>query len=237
MSDETKIFDIISKNRDNIAFIIGNGIHYQYKDCGISWEKLLQCLLRKYVKDGKITIPDGISNTEFYDIIEMERCLRHLENKINKDALMTPIKKIVAKKFDKEKKVYKLAKCINVIKSLNAPILTTNFDTYISYAITNAKKRIFSSQKEGMYKFTYHYPWNVYYSDKELENPLHGFAVWHIHGIHIYPKSIRLGLSDYMGCVVQARKLIQGDKLEDYFSGKNQQNWIGYNTWLHILVK
>lgn len=92
MSDETKIFDIISKNRDNIAFIIGNGIHYQYKDCGISWEKLLQCLWRKYVKDEKITIPDGISNTEFYDIIEMERCLRHLENKINKEALMTPIK-------------------------------------------------------------------------------------------------------------------------------------------------
>lgn len=141
----------------------------------------------------------------------------------------------MAKKFDKEKKVYKLAKCIKVIKSLNAPILTTNFDTYISYAITNAKKRIFSSQKGGMYKFTYHYPWNVYYSDTELENPLRGFAVWHIHGIHIYPKSIRLGLSDYMGCVVQARKLIQGDKLEDYFSGKNQQNWIGYNTWLHIL--
>ena len=64
------IKDIIQKNRDNIAFVIGNGIHYQYQDCDISWRELLESLWSEYI--GKqINIPKGISYTEFYDIIEL----------------------------------------------------------------------------------------------------------------------------------------------------------------------
>ena len=38
-----------------------------------------------------------------------------------------------------------------------------------------------------------------------------------------------------MGCVERARKMIQGNSLEEYFTGKNQSYWVGYNTWLHII--
>ena len=75
----------------------------------------------------------------------------------------------------------------------------------------------------------------MYYSDREIDNPLNGFAVWHINGTCKYPRSIRLGLSDYMGSVERARKMIQGNSLEECFAGKNKSYWNGYNTWFHII--
>lgn len=65
-----EINDIISQNKDNIAFLIGNGIHYQYKDSDESWKDLLIDLWKKFVSN-EIDIPKGISLTEFYDIIEL----------------------------------------------------------------------------------------------------------------------------------------------------------------------
>ncbi len=64
------IKNIIQKNSDNIAFVIGNGIHYQYKDCNISWKQLLESLWLKFIGE-KRNIPNGISTTEFYDVLEM----------------------------------------------------------------------------------------------------------------------------------------------------------------------
>ena len=64
------IKEIIQNNRDNLAFVIGNGIHKQYKDCEISWEDLFKSLWEDFI--GKqIEIPKGISYTEFYDILEL----------------------------------------------------------------------------------------------------------------------------------------------------------------------
>ena len=302
-----------------MAFIIGNGIHYQYKDCDISWNNLLISLWEECFGE-KIEIPQGISTTEFFDIIEMnfyknnnyvsnpnkikshtvkitdlpdvksddlvqimfklaskssntnivnnntieefrekhkkfvENCriwcekniedtanltnedcvfqvLDVLSNGTKKQILTNAIKKTVAKKFPSKERC-NLEKCIQGIKKLDTPILTTNFDTYISESIEKTELKIL---KNGQYKFTDFYPWNMCYSDKSLENPLDGFAIWHINGIVKYPRSIRLGLSDYMGCVERARKMIQGTNLNEYFSGKNQVGWKGYNTWLHII--
>ena len=313
------IKEIIQKNRHNMAFIIGNGIHYQYKDCDISWNNLLISLWEECFGE-KIEIPQGISTTEFFDIIEMnfyknnyyvsnpntikshtvkitdlqdgksddlveimfklaskssntnivnnnaieEFCDKHekfvencrrwceaniedttnltnencvfqvldvLSNGTKKQILTNAIKKTVAKKFPSKERC-NLEKCIQGIKKLDTPILTTNFDTYISESIEKTELKIL---KNGQYKFTDFYPWNMCYSDKSLENPLDGFAIWHINGIVKYPRSIRLGLSDYMGCVERARKMIQGTNLNEYFSGKNQVGWKGYNTWLHII--
>ena len=313
------IKEIIQNNCHNMAFIIGNGIHYQYKDCDISWNDLLTSLWEECFGE-KLEIPQGISTTEFFDIIEMnfyknsnyvsnpnkikshtakitdlqdvksddlvqimfkfaskssntnivnynaieefrekhekfvENCRRWCEaniedttnltnencvfqvldvlsNGTKKQILTNAIKKTVAKKFPSKERC-NLEKCIQGIKKLNTPILTTNFDTYISEYIEKTELKIL---KNGQYKFTDFYPWNMCYSDKSLENPLDGFAVWHINGIVKYPRSIRLGLSDYMGCVERARKMIQGTNLNEYFSGKNQVGWKGYNTWLHII--
>lgn len=132
------------------------------------------------------------------------------------------------------KESYKLADCISYIKRLNVPVLTTNFDTYISDSV--GAKRFINDMGGHNYRFTDFYPWNAYYSTDKLNgNILDNFGIWHINGMTDYPRSIRLGLSDYMGCVERARGMIQGNNLNEYFTGKQQSYWKGYNTWLHII--
>ena len=186
----------------------------------------------------KRNIPKGTSLTEFYDILELNRFWggqgiipQNSEQLIQQ---RNSVKQNVSSKFPpKDSDKLRLRVCIERIRSLNAPILTTNFDTYISdsVGVTPHKLKLTGNQ----YKFTDFYPWNMYYSDKEISNPLDEFAVWHINGTCKYPRSIRLGLSDYMGSVERARKMIQGNNLEECFAGKNQSYWAGYNTWLHII--
>lgn len=323
MTKTTELKQIISENKNNIAFVIGNGIHYQYHDCDITWDGLLKELWKEYTGEENIDL-DGISFTEFYDIIEMNAykyrpdlnfrrlasapqdikfiqkdlnklfsnemiqpalklthngvsyidnlmnnaetirksyndlvkmsrkwCEDNLENDenlsddmcVNQIAsilsnntkikiLKSSVKRNIVDKFPK-KDNYKLTECTNFIQELNAPILTTNFDTYLSDSLQT--KRYILSHKENLYKFNDFYPWNVYFSNKKINDPLHEFAIWHINGLTNYHRSIKLGLSDYMGCVERARKMIQGNSLNEYFNGKNQEYWIGYNTWLHIL--
>ena len=233
--DSTYIKDIILQNRDNIAFIIGNGIHYQYRDCSISWEELLKDLWNDYVEE-KRNIPKGTSLTEFYDILELNRfgSSQGVIPQNSKQVIQqrNSVKQNVSSKFP-SKDAYGLQACIERIKELNTPILTTNFDTYISDSVKATQHKM--KPIDNQYKFTDFYPWNMYYSDREINNPLDGFAVWHINGTREYPRSIRLGLSDYMGSVERARKMIQGNNLEDYFTEKNQSYWKGYNTWFHII--
>lgn len=233
--DAIDIRNIILENQDNIAFIIGNGIHYQYGDCSISWEELLKDLWNYYVGK-KRNIPKGTSLTEFYDILELNRFWGDKGVIPLKSEQMiqqrNSVKQNVANKFP-SKEEYGLRKCIEGIKRLNTPILTTNFDTYISDSVNATLHKL--KPIDNQYIFTDFYPWNMYYSDREIDNPLSGFAVWHINGTREYPRSIRLGLSDYMGSVERARKMIQGNSLEEYFTGKNQTYWKGYNTWLHII--
>ncbi len=313
MKTPNEIKSIIQNNRDNIAFVIGNGIHYQYQDCDIPWKTLLNCLWTDFVGT-QIKIEEGVSLTELYDIIEMNLYGRHkstrfngarlqdlgnlnkkdlarimfsigrktnnqpidkdvlgslgeknqkliynsriwcennidnaqrlsdfecvnrvvdaLSDGIKSQVLKDEIKRNVAEKFP-PKSHYNLGKCIINIKKLNVPILTTNFDTYISESVGAVSHILHPIYNQ--YKFTSHYPWNMYYSDNRIVNPLNEFAVWHINGTTRYHNSIKLGLSDYMGCVERARKMIQGDDLNEYFTGKNQANWVGYNTWLHII--
>ena len=325
---KTKLIkQIINENQHNIAFIIGNGIHYQYHDCDISWEDLLKSLWEEYNGDCDIDLKHlkGISFTEFYDIIEMnayneqrsrwnfnklaslqqnielspkdlknysssdvlqlalkhngmsyidnlnnnsdiirkfhnklvetsrtwyndnfenaselsdKMCMQQFtdvtlnETKIN--TLKNSVKRNIANKFPK-KENYNLIECTNFIKKLNVPILTTNFDTYLSDSLPGLTKRYIYLPKENLYKFNDFYPWNVYFSNEKIKDSLHEFAIWHINGLTDYHRSIKLGLSDYMGSVERARKMIQGNSLNEYFNGKNQEYWIGYNTWLHIL--
>lgn len=235
MINSSDIKDIITSKQNNIAFIIGNGIHYQYKDCNISWVDLLKDLWNDYVGE-KCNIPEGTSLTEFYDILELNRFWGSRgvipPNSLQLLQQRNSVKQSVANKFP-SKDTYGLRTCIEGIKKLNVPILTTNFDTYISDSVSATQYKM--KPIDNLYKFTDFYPWNMYYSDREINNPLDGFAVWHINGTQEYPRSIRLGLSDYMGSVERARKMIQGNSLEEYFTGKNQSYWKGYNTWLHII--
>ena len=66
----SRIRTILNNHKATTAFLIGNGIHYQYKDCNIPWKKLLEDLWSEYTRKQE-EIPTGISFTEFYDIIEL----------------------------------------------------------------------------------------------------------------------------------------------------------------------
>ena len=50
-----------------------------------------------------------------------------------------------------------------------------------------------------------------------------------------YPRSIKLGISDYMGNVERVRKTLLSHDFNDFFNGIDQTNWSGYYTWLHII--
>ncbi len=67
------IREIITYNKSDIAFVIGNGIHRYNNDAALSWDKLLVDLWNATQFDNISHIPNGTTYTEFYDILKM-RC-------------------------------------------------------------------------------------------------------------------------------------------------------------------
>lgn len=123
---------------------------------------------------------------------------------------------------------------VSSIKKLNSLLLTTNYDDVLSKSI-NAD---FQTMKDldGKIKRSDWYPWNCYYGDKNT-TPDFGFGIWHINGMIKYYRSIVIGLCDYTRSLDRARGMIQGKPIFqcENFNGKNQNYWIGYNTWLHFI--
>ncbi len=111
----------------------------------------------------------------------------------------------------------------------NRPILTTNFEDTLGIGIGCTRKH---TPTKG---FNGYYPWNYYYGDSDIRDPSEEFGIWHINGMQHYPRSIRLGLSHYMGSVEKARRWLHKGKEERLFSGKNHVHWSGHSTWLHVI--
>ncbi|MCD8260971.1 MAG: hypothetical protein LUD15_05330 [Bacteroides sp.] len=109
---------------------------------------------------------------------------------------------------------------------LNAPVLTMNFDLILPDAL---QLKQFYLYTKG---FTDFYPWSTYYGSKQLNYPTDGFGIWYINGCIKYPRSIRLGLSHYMGSVERARNMIQKGE-DNLYRTKHPDNWSGCKTWLH----
>jgi hypothetical protein len=137
-----KIKKIISTNKKNIAFVIGNGINrYPNNPNGISWEGLLINLWNEVLPQPLKKCPSGISLTEFYDILELEN----------------------TKNLNLQKEVVNLIKnwqplnhhkiIVDKIHSLDAPILTTNFEETFN-SILGLK--LFRTEQKN---FTDFYPW------------------------------------------------------------------------------
>ena len=118
---------------------------------------------------------------------------------------------------------------VNKIRSLNAPILTTNFEE------TFAKTGDYYLKQTESKGFTDFYPWTSYHGDRQFDMPTDGFGIWYVNGMINYHRSLRLGLGHYMGSVERARNLLHRGKEESLFSGKNVSFWKGHKTWLHII--
>ena len=217
----SEIKQIFTRYSNDIAFLIGNGINLYYRNDNLSWKDLLLYLWGKYSSDKQTIIPDGISFTEFYDALEIQNA--------EKANFSSTLQKEVKNKMINWHPNCSQNLILNRIKEMNAPILTTNFDDLIPKSLDLDFKKM-----DGT-RFTDYYPWSCYYSDRELNYPTEGFGVWYPNGMLKYHRSIKLGLSQYMGNVERARKLIYKKPESIRFEGKSRNYWDGYKTWLHIV--
>lgn len=211
----------------SLAFVCGNGINRYLSNNSKSWISTLESLYKRYAAEENShynveELLKGTSATEFFDLLGFKF------NKTGKE-----LHKDVVELFSTEMTTEEQQKYLsfqNCLKEWNSPILTTNFDLQLE---TGLKRRILKSEKRN---FTDFYPWNVYRSDYELQNPINGFGIWHINGMVNYSRSIRFGLSDYMKLVAYTRAYLHNMNNEDTFNGKNQNFWLGYTTWLHAFM-
>jgi hypothetical protein len=208
---------LLLKNKNDIAFVVGNGINrYNNTSKTISWEALLRQLWKKVTGENLAQIPNGISYTEFYDMLTLNN-KKHIG-----------LQQLVAAAMQDWAPQQHHKNIITSIKALQAPILTTNFDTALSQAATA------SWQKGNNKSFTDYYPWHGYYSTAALQNPMQGFGIWHINGLCKYPRSIRLGLTHYMGSVAKAKSYLQNVSPKQIVTNK-PFNWQGHNSWLNLI--
>ncbi len=229
MSELESIQNELRFNKHHLAFFVGNGINrYAYDkakmpQANLSWNDLLLDVWRQIQGNPSLTnISKGISLTEFYNIMEMEA------GDIDK------VRMKIVDIIETWKPVQYHEWLQHTMIDWNVPLLTTNFDRnldYTPYITLPIHKMELSSQQ----KFTDYYPWNVYFSNQKLTNPIQGFGVWHINGMVGYRRSIRLSLSEYTRLASRTQKYLHGDDRLYDFDEKNKNYWQGLHTWLHII--
>ena len=208
----------------NVALVLGNGIN-MYSDPAAprkTWNTMMTQIWTNLLNKTRSVVPDGITYTEFYDIcalvIDTKLLRNHIVSFVQNTYLPTNYTQMLVPR----------------LKQIDVPVLTTNFDHCLEDG--TMKKRIMKLSNGKPSGFSYFYPWCSYYAENVLASPLEGFGVWYINGTIDYPKSIRLGLSEYMGLGSQLRKAIFDlfQAREKY--GNNYENyWDKANTWLNIL--
>ncbi|MBN2156816.1 MAG: SIR2 family protein [Candidatus Lokiarchaeota archaeon] len=236
------IRDTINPEIKNTALILGNGIN-NFCDRNNSWNNLLIDLARKNVSkkaDYKKILEDkSVSYPEFFDLVDLSR---------EPPSINLELKKRLAAGISRWKPQKAHNMWVSKFMEIDRPILTTNFDYLLELSDNRIESYIKSKSQDKRFsplnfkipqakrEFTTFYPWRSYYSDRIIRDCNREFAIWHIHGFCDYVRSIRMGLSDYMGIVEKSRKLLyksSGNPFKDFTS---MNNWIGKNTWLDVFL-
>ncbi|WP_417428654.1 hypothetical protein [Kiloniella sp.] len=225
---------ILNEYFDKIALIIGNGINrYGPENNNSSWESLLEELALGYRlfpnKNNKLKFSElikGLSLTEFYDIVDMKA------NQLNRSTSFQQEFCSLMKDWPPKNHHFSIA---NWAQHNSSPILTTNFENTLGKSTACKLSKIDSIPGIARKNFTDYYPWSSYYGTGKLSNPIDGFGIWHMNGMEYYPRSIRLGLTHYMGSVERARAWFHKGKNSRLFSGKSMSTWKGSQTWLNII--
>jgi hypothetical protein len=212
---------ILINQKSDVALVIGNGINrYAQPDGENSWYELLVGLGKQHFPPKFSSVPAGISLTEFYDLAELKSTGSATDSTLQQDFCECMKSWLPC---DQHRRIVEWA------QKWGRPILTTNFDELLSGA--GGCKR-FKTKKDG---FTDFYPWETYYGIKKIDDPSKEFGIWHVNGMRHYHRSIRLGLTHYMGSVARARALLHGKKGKTLFSGKSRAGWDGAASWLYIV--
>ena len=216
-----EIKSLLRKHRSDIALVIGNGINlygpaYQTN----SWHDLLVKLAEKHLPGKLRSVPAGVALTEFYDVLELKSAMP-----ITGPTLQQEFCELMAswRYYEHHQRIVEWA------QESDRPILTTNFEQILAAA---GKCTLHRTKKD---RFTDYYPWESYYGANEIDIPTEGFGIWHVNGMQHYRRSVRLGLSHYMGSVERARGWLHKGNERRLFSGKNVREWDGAASWLHIV--
>jgi hypothetical protein len=210
---------ILDDNGDSLALIIGNGINRYASDSAInSWDSMLLELWEKHTHDEPKDIPLGISLTEFYDALDL-----------SSTAKTKNLQKEFCDLLQGWKPKDHHQRIVNWASQNACPILTTNFDETLS------EETAFKLHHWDSVSFTDFYPWSSYFAAQPINDPAKEFAIWHINGLKRYSRSIRLGLSHYMGSVTRARTLIHKGGHGRLFAESNKGDWNGRHTWLDCI--
>ena len=168
----------------------------------------------------------GFKNDSLKDKLDTIACISCvMGDKKMYNFLLEPIKKEIAKSFRAYKYLPEITNIVNKIKNIDAPILTTNYDTVLSESIGIERDDIksFGSKIKD--------EWFSYYGNY-IDNPTSGFGIWHIHGIHTNHKSISIGNTDYMKNVYFSNLLLPNSDIN--LVDLTYDNWNGFNSWLNI---
>ena len=218
--------NILKTNKANLALVVGNGINRYGNADGNCWDSMVIQLAERYLKGTALTqVPKGIALTEFYDLVQISA----QEKGVNRSALHRQFCEPMCnwKAYGHHKAIVSWAQRFGV------PILTTNFDSVLHEALspTKCKRRRLPTKRRS-----YSYPWDCYYSISPISSPTQEFGIWHINGFQDYARSIRLGLTEYMGSVRQARSWLRSNRADSLLRTKDIDDWRGVNTWLQILL-
>lgn len=224
-ASQTFLTTALRKSGGRVALVIGNGMHrYNAKETGNDWNAMIRSLAVQYGVKGAAKAT-RLALTELYDVIDLATPASTNSSLLQEQFCAGMSEWTPA---DHHRKIAEWA-----VKR-NTPILTTNFDTVLGDAV-NARLHSVFERRGNLKAPTDYYPWEKYYGLQLLAHPCSGFGVWHINGLLKHTRSIRLGLSHYMGSVSRARPWLHGDKENRLFSAKDLREWRGRNTWLHIV--
>lgn len=214
--------DLIAHRATDLAFVLGNGINrYAMGNNDWGWEQILRDAWT-HITGNNVTDIKGMSLTEMYNLLELQADLTKAGQ--IKEAIIAPFKNGVPTVLHGQLQQY--------FERWDVPVLTTNFDHMLEAGYE--RRTLKHPNIVGRYhaKSTY-YPWDRYFSNHEITNPVHEYAVWHINGFVDFPLSIKLSSSEYIAQASHSRKFIHKHSMDD-FDKKNINYWVGYNTWLHI---
>jgi hypothetical protein len=199
------------------ALLIGNGIN-RHNSRDSSWDQLLDQIAKQ--QGLKLTKEERqeMSNTEFFDILDLAK---PSEDRSSLQAQFCNL-------MSGWKPAAHHTNIVRWAHRHHRPIVTVNFDENLSRAMDTDFYRTRGS-------FTDFYPWRSYFSDREIADPRSSFAIWHAHGMMKYPRSIRLGLTHYMGSVQRARSWVFNSGGLRGVVKQAGTEWRGSDTWLEVL--
>lgn len=116
---------------------------------------------------------------------------------------------------------------LKVAYSIQAPILTTNYDTALSKLLRMKQRRTVETKQ-----IQTGFPFETYFAPTRITNPWDSFAIWHIHGLYFYVNSIRIGKNDYDNLKQEIQK-----RLNETILPPTDDNWCENKSWLSILFR